>query len=186
MKFTIIILLLTLVVSCKHKTENKLIDSVSKGQEIDNPNKIINDSVNSSFPVQIGNDKGSVTIVGYRKYEDNKLTTSSFIISLVDIAHISLSKKIVKSVLIDQNKTIMLKDTLNYDYLNSAIIKTIEFDFVRSNTLYFKAILENPIEGKEIIGRFNLFYRAKKKGKIYGWITDEIRETNHSQAHNKL
>jgi hypothetical protein len=75
---------------------------------------------------------------------------------------------------------VLLKDTVNSDYLNSAIIKNVEFDFVRANTLYFNAILENPIDGKEIIGRFNLFYRTKKKGIVYGWITDEIKETLHN------
>jgi hypothetical protein len=185
MKFTLIILILALVVSCKYQTEKKSIDSESKEQKIDKSNKIINDTINSSFPVRIGNDKGSVKIVGQRKYENKKLTTSNFVISLVDITNLSLSKRIDKSILIDQNKIIILKDTINSDYLDSAIIKNIEFDFVRANTLYFNAILENPIEGKEIIGRFNLFYRTKKKGTVYGWTTDEIKETLHNTIYSK-
>lgn len=41
--------------------------------------------------------------------------------------------------------------------------------------------MENPVEGKEILGRFNLLYQTKKKGKVYGWITDEIKETQHKE-----
>lgn len=180
MKLTIKILILTLLVSCANKLENRLIDSEAKEHSSVATSEILVDTLNSSYPVQIGNDKGIIKVVGIRTYEDQKLMISDFVISLNGIPNFSISKRIDKSVLIDSNETVLLKDTVNSDYLNSAIIKNVEFDFVRANTLYFNAILENPIDRKEIIGRFNLFYRTKKKGIVYGWITDEIKETLHN------
>ena len=140
-------------------------------------NQTIIDTIRTSFPVQIGNDKGLVKVVGIRTYRNEKLAGSNFVISLNNIPNFSITKRIDKSILIDSNETVLLKDTLNADFLKSAVIKTVEFDFVRSNTLYFNAVLENSLKAKEITGRFNLFYRTKKKGLIYGWVTDEIKET---------
>jgi hypothetical protein len=185
MKLTVNILILIFLVSCSNKTENKVDESDTEEIKPVVSNQILSDSTRTSFPVQIGNDKGSVKIVGVRAFKDEELSSSDFIISLNDIANFSITKRIDKSVLIDSNETVLLKDSLKGDFLKSAIIKTIEFDFVRSNTLYFNAILENPLEGKEIIGRFNLFYRTKKKGVIYGWITDEIKETLHNKTYKQ-
>lgn len=174
------ILIFVFLVSCSSKSENRLIDSENKEPKQVESNGIIVDTLKSSFPVQIGNDNGTVKVFGIRTYEDQKLTNSDFVISLNDVPNFSITRRIDKTVLIDSNETVLLKDTVNSDYLTSAIIKNVEFDFVRANTLYFNAILKNPIDGKEIIGRFNLFYRTKKKGIVYGWITDEIKETLHN------
>ncbi len=168
------------MVSCSSKSENKLVDSDAEESKPVVAKQTISDTTRTSFPVQIGNDKGTVKIVGMRTFKNEKLAGSDFVISLNDIANSSITKRIDKGILIDSNETVFIKDTLNDDFLKSAVIKTIEFDFVRSNTLYFNAILENPLEAKEIFGRFNLFYRTKKKGLIYGWITDEIKETLHN------
>lgn len=180
MKLTLKIFVLAFLVSCSNKSENNRIDSEIKESKPIESDKILTDTLDSSFPVQVGNDKGLVKVVGIRTYEGKKLTDSDFVISLNDITNYSISKKIDKSILIDSNTTVNYKDSVNSDYLNSAILKNVEFDFVRANTLYFNAILENAVDGKEIIGRFNLFYRTKKKGIVYGWFTDEIKETLHN------
>ncbi len=177
MKLTLKTFVLFFLISCFNKSENRIIEPEVKVSKSGASNKIITDTLNYSFPMGIGNDKGSVKVVGIRTYEDEKLASSYFIISLTDFKNYSVFKKIDKSILIDSNEIVLLKDTFNSDYLNLAIIKDVEFNFVRSNTLYFNAILENPIAKKEIIGRFSLFYRTKKKGIISGWITDEINET---------
>ena len=163
--------------SCSCKPENRLIDSVTKQIKPVESKKIMVDTLTSSFPLQIGNDKGFVKIVGIRTFEGQKLTKSDFIISLNEILNFSISKQLNKSILIDSNETVFFKDTVNTDYLNSAIIKNVKFNSVRANTLNFDAIFENSVDKKKIIGRFNLFYRTKKKGIVYGWITDEIKET---------
>lgn len=179
MRLNLIILILALAsfISCADHGKSKSTESEMNKSKTAEVNKVTSDTVTSSFPVQIGNDKGSVNVQGIRTFKGGKLTRSDFVISLADISNYSLVRDINKSDLIDSNGSVLLKDTIHSDYLNSAIIKEIEFDFVRANTLYFKAVLENSEKKKEIIGRFNLFYRTKKKGIIYGWITDEINET---------
>lgn len=61
----------------------------------------------------------------------------------------------------------------------NSVIDKLKFRFVRGNTLYFDVELKNEIQQKKILGRFNLFYRTrggfKKKGKIYGFMIDEIQ-----------
>lgn len=175
MKFISTFLLFVLMLSCADKSEKKMIVFETSKPNSISTHKIVVDTLKSSYPVQIGNDKGLIKILGIKTYEGKKLTSSNFYISLNDIPKFTLYKQIDKNVLIDSNETVFLKDTVNYDYLNSALIKNMEFDFVRANTLYFNATLENPIVGKEIIGRFNLFYRTKKKGMVYGWITDDVK-----------
>lgn len=177
MRLTLIILTLASLTSCSDNGKNKSMESELKESKVTELNKVTSDTLNSIFPVQIENDKGSVNITGIRTFKNGKLAESGFVISLVDISDFSLIRELDKSVLIDSNGTVLSKDTINSAYLNSAVIKEIEFDYVRANTLYFKTVLENPAESKEIIGRFNLFYRTKKKGNIYGWITDEVKET---------
>ncbi len=175
MKITLTSLLLFVFVACADNPNKKATDIKSNLSEDIAPSTTTIDTITSLFPIQIGNDQGEVKIVGMRTFENNKFTNSKFIIALNELQDFSISKEVNKTILIDSNKTVRLKDTIHSDYLNGAIIKTIEFDFVRSNTLYFKALLENPNAQKEILGRFNLFYRTNKKGKLYGWITDEIK-----------
>ena len=134
------------------------------------------DSISTSFPLQIENEKGEVVITSYPQYLDYELIANDFVITLKGISNYSLSKQINKHVLMDRISTLLLKDSINSKFIEEAVLQKVEFDFVRSNTLYFKAALLNPIEGKEILGRFNLFYRTAKKGTVYGWITDEVRE----------
>lgn len=185
MRLTLIILTLASLFSCSENGKNKSSVLELKESKVNESNKVTTDTMNSIFPVQIGNDKGSVNITGIRTFESGKLAKSGFVISLDEISDFSLVREIDKSVLIDSNGSVLLKDTINSDYLNSAVIKEIEFDFVRANTLYFKTVLENPAESKEITGRFNLFYRTKKKGIIYGWITDEVKETLHNKTYTQ-
>ena len=57
-KLKIVSVLFLIVFSCK--TENKPMDLKSKEQQIHQTSKIIRDTVHSTFPVGIGNDKGLV------------------------------------------------------------------------------------------------------------------------------
>lgn len=181
MRYRLKILVLILLTSCLNTSKNKLVKEKSEEPKTTVSNTVIADTTNTSFPIQIGNDKGLLKITAYRSYKDQKLTNSNFIITLADIPQYSMSKKLSKRDVIDANETVILKDTIHADYLNGAILKKIEFDFVRSNTLYFNAVLENSVAEKEILGRFSILYTTKQKGMIYGWITDEVKET--TQAH---
>ena len=176
MKYIIPILFFFTLTACANEENKKTGEAIVIEEKSSEKNELYRDTISSTFPVQIGNDVGLVQIVGERIFINEQLTDSDFLVSLGEIQDFSISKHLNKEILIDSNKTVLLKDSIKADYLNGAIIKEVEFEFVRSNTLYFKAVLENPIDHKEIKGRFNLFYRTKKKGLVYGWITDEVNE----------
>ncbi len=136
------------------------------------------DSINSSTPIKTKNVSGIINILGKRVYKDQKITNSNFVISFTGIPpNLTFSKQIDKDILINKNQFVILKDSSKYDYLNTSIIKKIEFDFIRSKTLYFKTTLENPGKKKLIIGRFNIMYNVKRKGFVFGWITHKIKNT---------
>ncbi|GEM_PF-6114982 len=141
------------------------------------------DSVTSRYNVQVGNDKGFVVIQGGRNLSDGIISNSTFNIQLQEIEEHFVEVNVNTSNLIDSNKFCYFLDSANQDFTSGAVIESIEFASIRSNTLYFKATLINPAESKLIQGRFNLFYRTKKKGMIYGWITDEVEEQNIAPAH---
>ena len=145
-------------------------DSTKKGSEI------IRDTISAKAPVRIGNDFGKVHIKGVRVYRGNKLARSDFEISLEEIDAHPLVRPLNISSIVDSIQTVLFKDTTTQDYTQRAIIRSIDFEFVRANTLYFIAELENPTEHKEIFGRFSLFYRTQKKGQLYGWITDRVKD----------
>ena len=176
MKFALTIILIAVLIACSNESNETITDSEYLETEIIKEEKTLNDTIRSSYPVQIGNDKGFVHVVGKRTFKDRKLVNSIFSIRLKEIKDFSISRQIDQNTLVDSNSTNLHLGSIENDFLHSASIKHIEFQGVRSNTLYFKARLENPDLGKEIIGRFNLFYRTKKKGLVYGWITDEVRQ----------
>ncbi|WP_378289202.1 hypothetical protein [Aquimarina rubra] len=178
-KLIIKIIVVIFLVSCSDKPDTKKEETTTSEQDPIVSNTVVIDTITNAFPVRIGNDKGVINVLGVRTFENQKLVASDFLISLYDIPNISISEKLNKRILIDSNDTILLKDSLHYDFLNTAIIKKVDYNLVRSNTLYFKAVLENPNQKKKITGRFGLLYNSKKKKKIYGWITDEIQDIDN-------
>ncbi|WP_378184099.1 hypothetical protein [Aquimarina sp. SS2-1] len=179
MKLIIKIIGLFFLVSCSSRSGTKKEDSKTYEQDPIVSNKIVMDTIDETFPVGIGNDKGTIRVIGVRTFKNRKLIDSDFLILLHDIPNIATSEKLNKDILIDSNTTVLLKDSLHYDFLNTAIIKKVHYDAVRLNTVYFKAVLENPKQKKKITGRFGLLYNSKKKKKFYGWITDEIQDIDN-------
>ena len=172
MKYIFVILLLTLTSSCKQQEDNKSINIESTKKEETTPLRISKDSINTSFPIQIENEKGFIKIFGQRQFKNNQLISSNFTISIADIPKYLLVQNIEKESFKISDTDLKKTDTIN---MNNFVIKNIKFEFVRANTLYFNAVLQNPLNKREIVGRFNLIYQTNKKGRVYGWIVDEIR-----------
>lgn len=61
-------------------------------------------------------------------------------------------------------------------YYNDAVIRSIYYRGVRSNSLFFDVVLKTSSFKREIMGRFSLFYRTENEGKIYSWYVDEIMD----------
>ncbi|MEM8582711.1 MAG: hypothetical protein AAGF87_00510 [Bacteroidota bacterium] len=132
------------------------------------------DSLSATYPTQIGNDRGFVEISGVQTFENEQLVGSEFIISLNDITNYPFSKTISIDTLIAVNEVESHQDTLDHSYFDGAVIRSIYYRSVRANTLYFDVVLQNASQQKEVMGRFNLFYRTEKEGKVYGWFADSI------------
>jgi len=93
MKFTINVVILSLLMSCSGKSDHKSVNiKPSKTTEL---NQITSDTTNVSFPIQIANDKGSVELIGIRVFKNNQLSDSNFTISLNDIADASIVKYVL-------------------------------------------------------------------------------------------
>ena len=168
------ILALHMLCGCANTSEKKEAVSETEKQQVNDsvPYKSrIVDTIKTAYPIQIGNHKGLVSVTkiveGKPKY---------FTIELDYRNEKVISVYVDKSVLIDSNKIKMFIDTLNLDYTNGAFLTSVKYKFIRGNTLYFEATLENKAAKKEVYGRFNLFYGTPRKGEVYGWITDSIHE----------
>jgi len=170
MKFITFCTFLFVFASCSNEQNNR--DS----KPLEAPPLVIlsQDTLSNVFPVRIGNDHGEIKVVAHRTVTNDILTKSDYVISMYGLPDDSLTRKLDITDLIDKNDFIRFQDSLNSDYTEGAVIKEIKYDFVRSNTLYFDAILQNPKAQKEMIGRFSLYYSPKRKGEISGWFTDEI------------
>lgn len=120
---------------CSNNRDKKKTDSKPTEAKQIEENKITQDTLTSSFPVRIGNDTGVMKIAGLKTFENKELINSKFNISLTKIQGISVFKEVDKEILINSNERVHLKDTINRDYLDNAILKSIEFNFARGNTL---------------------------------------------------
>ncbi len=61
------------------------------------------------------------------------------------------------------------KDSLSGEFLEQSILKEISFTSVRSNRLYFNAILYIPDTDWMVSSDFAIFYQTSKKGKVDFW-----------------
>lgn len=141
-------------------------------------NRMRVDSSSQGFPIQIGNEKGIMEVYQFQKFKNDEWQGGEFKLHLKNIPSHRLFKTLNKHRLIDSNSNVVYMDSAHSDYLQEAYIKSVTYDFVRGNTLYFQAILLNPKMKKLIRGRFALFYRGPKKGLVYSWISDGINDFN--------
>ena len=173
MKIFLAAIVTLLLVSCSSDSKRHNSSSSSE-KENKNAEALVVDTLTKSFPIQLGNDKGQLKIIEEKEFELQKFKDNRFIVSLEGFPGISFSKDIDMRTILEFAKE-DLKGPVTFDYLEEAIIVEIDFTGVRSNTLMFNARLINSKQGKEILGRFSLFYRTGKKGKVYGWFVDEVR-----------
>lgn len=168
------LLVLHLLYGCANNSEKKEAAPETEKQQVSDSvsyKSPIVDTINTAYPIQIGNHKGLVSV---KKIVEGK--PKYFVIDLDYRNEKVISVHVDKGVVIDSNKTRMFLDTLNLDHTHGATLTYVKYEFIRGNTLYFEATLENEAAQKEVYGRFNLFYGTPRKGEVYGWITDSIQE----------
>lgn len=156
--FLLVFWIICCIISCSTQSEKRPIPTF---------NELHIDSILSSFPVQVGNDKGQIVIKAIRTFENDTLVRSSFLVTLDSIEDYSISKFITIDVLRESGMKEDEQDSTKSVY-QSTVISEMIFEGIRSNTLTFKTLISNTKTGENISGRFNLFYRTQKKGLVYG------------------
>ncbi len=156
--------------SCQSEPKTEETTTQAKAEQPTSPR----DTTIQQYPERIGNEMVTIEVMNMPPVTENE-KGRHWKIRMEREGKTELSIDVTPYVLFELNQTVLFKNAANVDFTDGAIIQEIEYKSVRSNTLYFSAILENPTEGKEVKGRFNLFYSTNRKGEIYGWITDEVR-----------
>ena len=98
------------------------------------------------------------------KNNDPKTTT----IAHNYVSRIKLNRGEEKVLDIEIDKAIF-KDSLDTEFYKLATIREVEYESVRSNRLYFKAILAVPDTDRLYQARFGIFYQTNKKGRLGYW-----------------
>jgi len=168
-------LTLLILIGCANTTEKKESTNTTEEQQANDTvhnNLPILDTLKTTYPIQIGNDKGLITV-----HEISRAKPVHFIIDLDYRNQKVFSVYVDKHVVIDSIKRPFFLDTLHLDYTHGAILTSVKYEAIRGSTLYFAAILENKEQQKAVEGRFNVFYNPSRKGQIYGWISDTLYNT---------
>jgi len=90
-----------------------------------------------------------------------------------DIYHDNVTDIILKKgnnvILKSQIKKATFKDSLNGDFLKYSVLRSVKYESIRSNNLYFKADIDVPDTDWSTELDFTIFYRTDKKGQIEYW-----------------
>ena len=165
-------LTLLILAGCTNRAEKKEpVDATENKQVKDSINyKLpILDTLITTYPIQIGNDAGLISVKKIMKDKPNH-----FIIELDYRNERVFSVNVDKQTLMDVDKTPVFLDSLFLDYTQRAILTSVKYEAIRGSTLYFEGIFENTEQQKAVKGRFNVFYNPTRKGQIYAWHSDTV------------
>lgn len=84
----------------------------------------------------------------------------AFRIILVKANKVVLSKQVNKET---------FKDSLNAQLYTAELLRNVQYDFVRTNRLYFKAMITNPQTNQNDEIQFAVFYKTNRIGELNFW-----------------
>ena len=145
-------------------------------QQKNEVNYSLKDTLVKENLIQIGNSKALLKVL-----KINKIGASDWFVELHQNNKENFQVSIDKKTIIDLLRIDQKNDFTNRLTIDDFEIKYIQYKKIRANSLYFKICLKNKVDNNLIYGRFNLFYQTKRKGEIYGWITDEIEEISQKE-----
>jgi len=174
LRYARLLILLVYIVGCRQGEDREKLRDLKTELSSDSSNikkNPVADTTLTRYPMAIANDKSVVEVRRIRKGR-----TLDWQIRLIRAKKEILRTPVTKTLVVDSNSTVFYQDSLHQKYMVGAIIREISYDFIRANSLYFNVIFENTEADKEIQGRFNLYYGPKRKGEIYGFITDNMSD----------
>lgn len=126
------------------------------------------DTISNTKDSFIGNNSSSIEIKTYALNDSSIVFTDGL---KKEVFHDYATKITIReSGEIIQTSTFnrtSFKDSLQEPFKSKSILKSVKFDFIRSNCHYFDFVLETPNDSSKLKGEFMLFYRTKKKGIFY-------------------
>ncbi len=138
------------------------------------------DTIRKNQEVQIGNEIHQLELKTYSLNDSSIVRINDLNKPIIykDIYHDNVTEIILKKgndvILKSQVKKSTFKDSLDGDFLKYSVLRSVEYDFIRSNRLYFKADIDVPDTDWAIGTDFAIFYRTEKKGKIDYWNIKDI------------
>lgn len=134
------------------------------------------DTVKADSSIRVGNEYYDLNIATYSLNDSSISWVNDLNRDLIykDVYHnratiISLSGKndtIIAAVL-DKSE---FEDLLDSEFYNRCYLKNIEYDFIRSNRIYFKVTLIVPDTDWQMDGMMAIFYKTSKKGVVDSWL----------------
>lgn len=153
----------------KNNVEDNIELNVSKPELSDTICQFGVDTSRKFEKVQIGNDFYELEIISYCKKSSSvkRISVVNQPTNIVDDYETDIILLFEKDTILKSrvNKK-TFKDGLNEELYHYAVLKDVDFDFIRSNRLYFKAFFKILKAEKNIELDFAIFYRTNKKGQI--------------------
>ncbi|XLS27925.1 DUF4738 domain-containing protein [Flavobacteriaceae bacterium M23B6Z8] len=138
------------------------------------------DTIRKYQEVQIGNEIHRLELKTYSLNDSSIVRINDLNKPIIykDIYHDKVTEITLKKgndvILKSQVKKATFKDSLDGDFLKYSVLRSVEFDFIRSNRLYFKADIDVPDTDWAIGADFAIFYQTEKKGEIDYWNIEDI------------
>ncbi|NBG67153.1 DUF4738 domain-containing protein [Acidiluteibacter ferrifornacis] len=138
------------------------------------------DTIRKSQEVKIGNNIHKLELKTYSLNDSSIVRINDLNRPIIykDIYHDNVTEIILKKgndvILKSQVKQATFKDSLDSDFFKYSVLRSVEYNSIRSNRLYFKADIEVPNTDRAIGADFAIFYQTKEKGKIDYWNIKDI------------
>ncbi|MDC8006081.1 hypothetical protein POV27_18660 [Aureisphaera galaxeae] len=139
------------------------------------------DTISKTEAVHIGNDKHQLLLKSYSLNDSAvvRINTGNSPRIYKDIYHNYVTEVILTKDTDTILNTMLTKETFQdslhiEEFRNYALWGGAEYDFIRSNRLYFKGSFNYPDTDWLIGNRFAIFYRTEKKNQIDSWNYEDI------------
>jgi len=182
-KLLFLILAISLLTSCNDKKTEKTqveieLKTELKSEKVDTTVVYWQtnfDTIKKTQEIYIGNDKHELELKTYSLNDSSIVKTSE---NYKEIYHDNVTEIIIKKgkelILKSLVKKSTFKDSLDGDFLKYSVLRSVEYDNIRSNRLYFKADIDVPDTDWAFGVDFAVFYQTDKKGQIDFWNVKEI------------
>lgn len=185
-KLLILIILFSILSSCNQKksektqsefTTNTELKIEPKSESIKIDTTVVYwqtdfDTIRNIQQVKIGNEIHQLELKTYSLNDSSIVRINDLNKPIIykDIYHDYVTEIILKNendiILKSKLNKTTFRDSLDGDFLKYSVLRGVEYDFIRSNRLYFKSHINVPDTDWSIGADFAIFYETEKKGQL--------------------